>query len=65
MFDDLSNLAKEFHHQFATLGEPFGEQAVAVNLHQMDELVLTVEANGQLLSNCFAKACLSGARWSM
>lgn len=39
MLHNLPDLRKELHHQLATLGEPLGKQAVAVDLDQVNVLV--------------------------
>lgn len=47
------------------LGEPLGEQTMAVDLNQMRESVIAGVANSQFLGNCLAETGLSGARRSV
>ena len=41
----LSNLSKEFHHEFSALREPLGEETVTVDLYQVDVVVAGMGKN--------------------
>lgn len=42
MLHYLSYLPEEFHDQLAALGEPLGEEAVTVDLYQVDVVVAEI-----------------------